>query len=668
MTPHEQTHFLDQFQRKLTPDGNRPEPVLWFKEIRILKTLTDPTKAPIRAIKLHRGLNILWAKPENPVTEQGLYRDGLAGHASGKTLFCRLIRHILGEKSFGTESQRLGIASSFLSLWVVAAVRIDGIDWVVGRPLATEGSDFALAADSIDSVIAEHPPTGGYDDFLSAVKAAAAPVAEQLHPGEGWRHLLCWLMRDQEARFANIAAWRDPSSEGDNPQSKAAHRHLLMRAVLDLLDMREPTLRAEIDTAQGKLEAEETKIASLQTEATTKLDQALRSARKMLGDSAPENIDALKARVDSLEEVLQQGIARLESQPESPEVKTARESDEEAGKLVAATEAEVESLKGKIQTTEERQKRDLLLVRDFENGNMEDPIRKSEGWCPKTKPCALKNGCITDEEASPESTRNIVGLKEEALELTNDINDFQRRKDAREAELPTLRNARLETQKALQIALRLSNREILALATRVEKARGVQDLFRESDSASKSLGGHETARKQLLETIELKKQGVTALRSNMDTKLRVFTNSFADIVRAVMGASVEASITLESTGIAAHITRKRELSGAALDTIKTLAFDLAAIVMSMEGHGTHPRFLVHDGPREGDMARIIYERFFIYATELEKYFSSPDDASFQYIITTTTEPPPMMQDGSRWLLLPVLNSSEPSTRLFGVDF
>ncbi len=668
MTPHEQTHFLDQFQRKLTPDSDRPEPVLWFKEIRILDSLTDPTKKPIRAIKLHRGLNILWAKPENPVTEQGLYRDGLAGHASGKTLFCRLIRHVLGEKPFGTESQRLGIASNFFSLWVVAAVRIDGIDWVVGRRLATEGSDFALASDSIDSVIGENSPTGGYEDFLSAVKAVAAPVADQLHPGEGWRHLLGWLMRDQEARFANIAAWRDPSSEGDNPQSKAAQRHLLMRAVLGLLDMREPTLRAEIDTAQGKLETEETKIASLQTEAATKLDQALRSARKMLGDSAPGDIDALKARVESLEEVLQQGIVRLESEPESPEVKAARERDEEAGNLVISAKAEVEKLTEKIQTTQERQKQDLLLVRDFENGNMEDPIRKSDGWCPKTKVCALENGCITEAETSPESIRNIAELKAAALALTSDIDAFQRRKEARETELPTLRNARIETQKALQIALRHANREILALATRVEKARGVRDLFSESDSANKSLGGHETTRKQLLETIEQKKQDVTALRASMDTKLRVFTNSFADIVRAVMGASVEASITLESTGIAPHVTRKRELSGAALDTIKTLAFDLAAIVISMEGHGTHPRFLVHDGPREGDMARIIYERFFIYATELEKNFPSPADASFQYIITTTTEPPPMMQDGSRWLLLPVLNSSDPSTRLFGVDF
>jgi hypothetical protein len=60
----------------------------------------------------------------------------------------------------------------------------------------------------------------------------------------------------------------------------------------------------------------------------------------------------------------------------------------------------------------------------------------------------------------------------------------------------------------------------------------------------------------------------------------------------------------------------------------------------------HPRFLIHDGPREGDMARVIYERFFIYVVELEKVFPSGDDANFQYLITTTTPPPKSMRQSS----------------------
>ena len=58
---------------------------------------------------------------------------------------------------------------------------------------------------------------------------------------------------------------------------------------------------------------------------------------------------------------------------------------------------------------------------------------------------------------------------------------------------------------------------------------------------------------------------------------------------------------------------------------------------SIEGRGAFPRFLLHDGPREADLAPEIYERLFLYARQLEDCFSG--DPSFQYIVTTTTRPP-----------------------------
>ena len=68
------------------------------------------------------------------------------------------------------------------------------------------------------------------------------------------------------------------------------------------------------------------------------------------------------------------------------------------------------------------------------------------------------------------------------------------------------------------------------------------------------------------------------------------------------------------------------------------------------------------------MARVIYERFFVYVVELEKVFPSADDANFQYLITTTTPPPKSMRQGSRWLLAPVLDSRKKDKRLFQEDF
>ena len=48
------------------------------------------------------------------------------------------------------------------------------------------------------------------------------------------------------------------------------------------------------------------------------------------------------------------------------------------------------------------------------------------------------------------------------------------------------------------------------------------------------------------------------------------------------------------------------------------------------------RFLVHDGPREADIAPDIYERLFLFARQLEQCFDG--DPAYQYVVTTTTQP------------------------------
>jgi hypothetical protein len=68
-----------------------------------------------------------------------------------------------------------------------------------------------------------------------------------------------------------------------------------------------------------------------------------------------------------------------------------------------------------------------------------------------------------------------------------------------------------------------------------------------------------------------------------------------------------------------------------------LAFDLAAMTESIQGRGGFPRFLLHDGPREADMAADIYERLFLFVRRLEECFEC--EAGFQYIVTSTTRPP-----------------------------
>lgn len=78
-----QLHFFAKLGRIIAPDPKRTEPVLWFRELRILRKLEPGDANEVRRVKLRRGLNVIWAPPEEG-EEAELYGDGLSGHASGK--------------------------------------------------------------------------------------------------------------------------------------------------------------------------------------------------------------------------------------------------------------------------------------------------------------------------------------------------------------------------------------------------------------------------------------------------------------------------------------------------------------------------------------------------------------------------------------------------------
>ena len=73
---------------------------------------------------------------------------------------------------------------------------------------------------------------------------------------------------------------------------------------------------------------------------------------------------------------------------------------------------------------------------------------------------------------------------------------------------------------------------------------------------------------------------------------------------------------------------------------------------------THPKFLLHDGPRVADISRAIYHRYFEFAEDLER--RAKGRPNFQYIITTT-EPPPERFVAEPYLRLK-LDASRPEDR------
>jgi hypothetical protein len=90
-----------------------------------------------------------------------------------------------------------------------------------------------------------------------------------------------------------------------------------------------------------------------------------------------------------------------------------------------------------------------------------------------------------------------------------------------------------------------------------------------------------------------------------------------------------------------HLQADGEVSSDAINALRSVAFDYAALLFTVEGNGALPGLLVHDSPRPSDLAQALYHRPFESTAGFEALGAPPP---FQYIVTTTTEPPAHLRD------------------------
>lgn len=665
-----QTHFFAKLGRIIKPDTEREEPVLWFRELRILRKLEAGKANEIRRVELRRGLNIVWAAPEDS-EEVELYGDGLSGHASGKTLFCRTLRYLLGEPNYGPEALEKAVDEKFKhELWAVAEVFVEKQLWLVARPLAGLAHKFAVKGGTIDKLLAGELTHGDFNDFLGAIEdSVCTPVTEATQGNEQfrWRFLLPWLARDQECRFSSLTEWRSSMAESDNPLISVAAQQELMKAVLGLLDAKELALRGQLATADATIKQSNEELPGL--ERTEKRDY-----RKLVEALRRASMDGIKGD-ESLKDLSDRRVSRADG------LKTAIESAEKDEKYVAAQAAwtkavagrnkvdgQVEQAKISLGSTELQLQRRTSRHQKMKADGIENPARLEQGFCPKSRPFAEKKGCIPKTPgASLETEANLGAILAEA----DDLEQLKKEQEKQIRELTvqqeTLAGRVTNTFQAYETEKQRIDESTTQVREWQRLLNATDNLFESAEESADSANEVREALAGAIKTKDEIKGTVEALRKAHEGAANRLSDAFGDAVRAAMGGKVEPTATLGERGFTLSVKRKGELSGAALETIKVLAFDLAALVLSMEGVGHHPRFLIHDGPREADMARVIYERFFLYSQKLEHCFADTDQASFQYIITTTTHPPKTMREGSKWLRMS-LNTTKTDERFLKEDF
>src|ERR1041384_3850892 len=153
----------------IQPDSSRAQPVVWVRELILLKKFDAAKENEIQRIRLHRGINILWAKPEKRTKKPKLGQRGTSGHASGKTLFCRLLRYVLGEKKFATTAIQAKVRNEFEEGHVAAEVVVAGTSWLVCLPFAGRHGAWATQGATAEELFAPAVKRGNYNSFSAGI-------------------------------------------------------------------------------------------------------------------------------------------------------------------------------------------------------------------------------------------------------------------------------------------------------------------------------------------------------------------------------------------------------------------------------------------------------------------------------------------------------------------
>lgn len=644
---------------ELEPDPRRAEPRLWVRRI----VVWSQPGFTVREIKLRPGLNIVWSPDAADRGKSKGTATGL-GHGSGKTLFCRLLRYCLGEERFAPDGLRDRIASAYKDGLVGAEVFVDGRKWAIVRSIGFSRKHVAALDSDLDEVAAGAGPSTGMAPFLAAVESAVlsdavAALVPAARERMAWLTALAWLSRDQECRFDGVLDWRSAASDSGSPVRSLgdAERLETVRTLLRALTGEEQSLRREVGLLESSRDAADRERV-LRDWAVTQHRQRL---AEMLSVS-PSDVPFGPLAVDFLRK---QARARLAAVAVVTSTDTGRNEDglqrryERARERHGSLSAKLAEFDGSIPVMEKLVEmiRGELAPLSFKVHRAEHPT------CPICEvpiDRVLAEGCKLSHHLPD-------------LELIRNRRD-QRTRDL-EKEMASLEDAR---HQRAQIALEFpqskklveTSWQELQAAERVRESRrdewyaarrSVEEVDRFTELLTAAAVAAAEAEK-LDEEIKKKRQQITILREQQSRVFRHASKHFDAIVRELVGQEAQGRITLDGTGLHLGIQLGGDRSTAAIDSLKVLAFDLAALCMSIEGRTHIPAFLVHDSPREADLGLSPYHRLFELMRRLEGVGGQP---LFQYVITTTTRPPDDLCV-EPWLAV-TLEGMPAESRLLGKD-
>jgi hypothetical protein len=651
---------------RLKPSSERAAPALWVRRIQVVREMRVGDQYVVRDVRLRRGLNIIWAPPV--AREPKLFESGVAGHTAGKTTFCRLVRYVLGEGTFASDSTRKRIRAAFPSGWVLAEVFLEDELWIVGRPFAVGAHSFCANSSTIESLFAE-AERRDYKFFRERLtEITLAQLGSMRFPTEEtirWEHLLPWLARDQECRFGDFLTWRDPASESDAPGTTSAERQFVVRALVGLLESDE-TLEQR---RNARLLSERKHAAELEPLLLHHARLEHSRVERLLAVGVPlppPSSDLFGSKVEQelsgRRSVVDERLARLAADGRSHDLQRGLERA-----IEREVRADVEARQTEERLEQERATLDQLRARTAGDAQIAilASLPPSTGYCSVPLSVARDRECplalstplrFNDRLVQRTAAQELEDLSTVVHGLEHLVSQKRSEHALTVAEANHARRRLLEASTNHQQALTEAMAEAAKLTQIANLAGDARGAWQRAEVQSARV-------KTLDADIEASYSRQKELRKKIRRALQQFSISFDFITRALLGNEVQGEVDTAGRDLQLVMNEHGERDSAAFSTVKLLAFDLAALVSSIEGRGFHPRFLLHDGPREADLSPDVYARLFLLIRELEK--QTAIEPPFQYIVTTTTAPPREFQ-GEPWLRLE-LSGTPSSERLLRRD-
>ena len=633
--------------------ATRRQPRLWVKELAVYREWKPD--ALQRRISLRQGLNIIWAEPSE---------KGAGGHAAGKTTFCRFLRYLLGDSTFGNDTFRDAFRNKFPNAWVAGEVYLDGEPWLVARFVGVTGSPhWSARGVTFDKLFDQGLERLAYADFTRALqKMFVQPLPIEIYPGSGkqveWAHLLAWLSRDQEARYDHVLDWRSgfggASSLGDIHN---ADRTLLIRTVLGLtqpgeLEARREHMRilhdkSECDTlipklnyARGRAEKEYRRVMKTaeatitESTLTVEKDGLEKEETRILGlvremrqrDGAG---DSLPGQRDKLIEQLSDLVKKRED----------TEADHKKAKLA------LDFHEGRITQEEYRKQLAQMPLRaDQCSVPLELAILRSCKLAEASHSARFSEKALADLKTNQGALQaRVSSLQELVVRHKREQADASKEKQRVERQIAAAQQKHQERIEALEADATLVRRKLDATATSLTLTEELETERKKSER----LQGEQRKSTEYQETL---RQKATARQSD-------FSEIFSLLAGRVLESENRGTVRFQAEDVKLELDYS-DLTSTALTTLKILVFDLAALLASARQSSQHPGFLLHDSPREADLTAAIYRRIFDIPKAEELNIK---EAPVQYIITTT-EPPPENLNRIPWLVHPAFSSSEKERR------